>query len=104
MNSMNIKKGDTVIVLSGKSKGKQGKVLSASPATQSVVVEGVNMVSRHVKPRKQGDQGGIIKQEGNIRVCKVMRVCPKCEKPTRVKHQITDGVKYRVCQHCGEII
>ncbi|NCC69891.1 MAG: 50S ribosomal protein L24 [Clostridia bacterium] len=105
MNHMNIKKGDTVLVLSGKSKGKKGKVLTAIPAKETVIVEGVNFVTRHVRPRKQGDQGGILKQESPIRVCKVMRVCPKCDKPTRAKHTLlANGEKVRVCMHCGETI
>ncbi len=105
MSKMNIKKGDTVIVLSGKNKGKTGKVLSAQPSKETVIVEGVNMATKHVRPRRQGEAGGIIKQEAPIRVCKVMRVCPKCDKPTRAKHQIlSNGDKVRVCAHCGETI
>ncbi|MDP4108800.1 MAG: 50S ribosomal protein L24 [Bacillota bacterium] len=102
---MEIKKGDTVIVLSGKNKGKKGKVLTALPAKEAVVVEGINFATRHVRPKRQGDQGGIIKQEAPLRVCKVMRVCPKCDKPTRAKHTILEGgEKVRVCMHCGETI
>ena len=105
MNSMNIKKGDTVVVLSGKDRGKKGKVLTASPAAQTVIVEGVNFATRHMKPRKQCETGGIVKQEAAIRVCKVMRVCPKCGKPTRAKYNVLpDGGKVRVCKHCGETI
>ena len=105
MNTLNIKTGDTVIVLSGKDKGKQGKVMSASPKDGTVVVEGVNFATKHQKPRRQGEPGGIIKQETPIRACKVMRVCPKCQKPTRVKSQIqADGKKVRVCMHCKETI
>ncbi len=105
MNSMNIKKGDTVVVLSGKDRGKKGKVLTASPSAQTVIVEGVNFATRHMKPRKQGETGGIVKQEAAIRVCKVMRVCPKCDKPTRAKYNILPtGEKVRVCKHCGETI
>lgn len=105
MKTMNIKKGDTVIVLSGKNKGKKGKVLTAMPEKESVIVEGVNFATRHVRPRRQGETGGIMKQEAPLRVCKVMRVCPKCDKPTRAKHQIlSSGEKVRVCAHCGETI
>ena len=98
---MNVKKNDTVVVLSGKDKGKKGKVLSVNPETRKVIVEGVNVASRHQKPRKQGEEGGIIKKETPIYSSKVMTVCPKCSKATRVAHKIVDGKKVRVCKHCG---
>ncbi|HWS42157.1 MAG TPA: 50S ribosomal protein L24 [Pseudoflavonifractor sp.] len=102
MNKMSIKKGDTVIVLSGKDKGKQGKVEVVLPKEGKVVVERVNVVSRHTKPRQQGDEGGIIKKEAPIYACKVMRVCPKCNKPTRTAHKLlADGKKVAVCKKCG---
>ena len=78
--AMNVKKGDTVIVLSGKDKGKQGKVLGTVPSEDKVVVEGCNMVTCHVKPRRQGEEGGIVKREAAIAACKVQVVCPKCNK------------------------
>ena len=99
--SMNVKKNDTVVVLSGKDKGKKGKVLSVDPQSRKVVVEKVNMASRHQKPRKQGEEGGIIQKETPLYASKVMTVCPKCDKPTRVAHKIVDGKKIRVCKHCG---
>ena len=98
---MNIKKDDKVIVLSGKDKGKQGKVLVADPKAGKVIVEGVNTASKHQKPRKQGEEGGIIKINTPIYVSKVQLVCPKCGKATRVAHKITDGKKVRVCKKCG---
>ena len=98
---MNIKKDDKVVVLSGKDKGKQGKVLIADPKSMKVVVEGVNVATKHQKPRKQGDQGGIIKVETPIYASKVQVVCPKCGKGTRVAHKTVDGKKVRVCKHCG---
>ena len=102
MNKMSIKKDDLVVVLSGKDKGKQGKVLAVMPKESKVIVEKVNVVSRHTKPRKQGEEGGILKKEAPIYACKVMVVCPKCSKPTRVAHKVTaDGKKVRVCKHCG---
>ena len=101
MNKMSIKKGDVVVVLSGKDKGKQGKVLSASPKAEKVVVEGVNIATHHQKPRKQGEEGGIIKVETPIYASKVQLVCPKCGKATRVGHKIADGKKVRVCKKCG---
>ena len=99
--AMSVKKGDTVVVLSGKDKGKQGKVLGTVPAEAKVVVEGVNMVTCHVKPRKQGETGGIVKREAALYASKVQVVCPKCKKGTRVAHKIENGKKSRVCKHCG---
>ena len=102
MKKMSIKQGDKVIVLSGKDKGKIGEVLTAMPAQGKVIVQGVNVCSRHTKPRKQGDEGGIIQKEAPLYACKVMRVCPKCEKPTRPAHKLlADGKKVRVCKKCG---
>ncbi|MCD7928952.1 MAG: 50S ribosomal protein L24 [Clostridiales bacterium] len=102
MSKMSIKKDDTVIVLSGKDRGKKGKVLSVLPKQGKVVVERVNMVARHTKPRRQGDEGGIIQKEAPLYACKVQRVCPKCDKPTRPAHKIlADGKKVCVCKKCG---
>ena len=102
---MNVKKGDTIVVLSGKDKGKQGKVLKSDPKGGKVVVEGVNVAMKHRKPRKQNEEGGIVKMETPIYACKVMLVCPKCGKPTRPAFRILDdGSKSRVCRKCGEII
>ena len=98
---MNIKKDDKVIVLSGKDKGKEGKVLIASPKTGKVVVEGVNVATKHQKPQRQGQDGGIIKMETPIYVSKVQLVCPKCGKATRVAHKVTGDKKVRVCKKCG---
>ncbi len=99
--AMNVKKGDTVVVLSGKDKGKQGKVLGTVPSEDKVVVEGVNMVTCHVKPRRQGETGGIVKREAALYASKVQVVCPKCKKGTRVAHKIDGDKKIRVCKHCG---
>ena len=102
---MNIKKGDTIVVLSGKDKGKQGKVLKSDPKGGKVIVEGVNVAMKHKKPRKQGEEGGIVKMETPIYACKVMLVCPKCGKPTRPAFRfLDDGSKARVCRKCGETI
>ena len=98
---MNIKKDDKVVVLSGKDKGKQGKILVSDPKAAKVIVEGVNVATKHQKPRKQGEEGGIIKVETPIYACKVMVVCPKCGKPTRVAHKLDAGKKVRVCKKCG---
>ncbi len=102
---MNIKKDDVVVVLSGKDKGKKGKVITADPKNAKVIVEGVNVAKHHIKPRKAGEEGGIIKKETPIYASKVMRVCPKCGKPTREAHTfLKDGTKVRVCKKCGETI
>ncbi len=102
MNKMSIKKNDTVLVLSGKDKGKQGKVLEVMPRDGKVIVEKVNVVSRHQKPRRQGEEGGIIQKEAPIYACKVQRVCPKCSKATRPAHKmLADGKKVRICKKCG---
>ena len=101
MNTLHVKTGDTVVVLSGKDKGKQGKIISASPKKGTVLVEGVAITAHHQKPRKQGETGGIVERETPIRACKVMRVCPKCDKTTRAASKIVDGKKVRVCKHCG---
>jgi len=98
---MSVKKGDTVVVLSGKDKGKQGKVLGSVPSEDKVVVEGINMVTCHIKPRRQGETGGIVKREAALYASKVQVVCPKCKKGTRVAHKIENGKKIRVCKHCG---
>ena len=89
------------MVISGKDKGKTGKVAVVSPAEGKVIVEGVNMVTKHVKPRKQGDQGGIVKKETPIRACKVALYCSKCGKGVRVGYKVEDGKKTRICRKCG---
>ena len=99
--AMNVKKGDTVVVLSGKDKGKKGKVLGTVPSERKVVVEGCNMVTCHIKPRRQGEEGGIMKREAAIYASKVQVVCPKCDKATRVAMEIKGDKKVRVCKHCG---
>ena len=98
---MNIKKDDKVIVLSGKDKGKMGKVLVADPKGMKVIVEGVNVATKHQKPMGQGKEGGIIKVETPIYASKVQLVCPKCGKGTRVAHKLADGKKVRICKKCG---
>ena len=103
IKKVHVKTGDTVVVLNGKERGKKGKVLAVSPKEAKVIIEGVNMVSKHVKPRKMGEEGGIVKAEGAMYACKVQVVCPRCGKPTRVSHKIfEDGTKARICKKCGE--
>jgi len=99
---MHIKTNDTVIAISGRDKGKKGKVLTVDPKNDKVIVEGLNVASKHQKPRKQGESGGIIKKETPLYASKVMRVCPKCDKPTKEAHKFLDnGKKVRVCKKCG---
>ena len=99
--AMNVKKGDTVVVLSGKDKGKQGKVQRTIPKEEKVVVEGINMVTCHVKARRQGEESSIVKREAPLYASKVQVVCPKCNKATRVGHKIEGDKKVRVCKKCG---
>ena len=98
---MKIKKGDTVQVLSGNDKGKTGEVLEVIPKTEKVIVKGVNIRKKHVKPRKQGEEGGIISVECAIHSSKVNVVCPKCGKAARLGYKVEDGKKVRVCKKCG---
>ena len=105
MSKLHVKTGDTVVILSGKDKGKKGKVMDVSPKEKKVIVENCNIVTKHQKPRRQGEAGGIIKAEGAMYASKVMLVCPKCSKPTRIAHKIlADGSKERLCKNksCGE--
>ena len=101
MNKVHVKTGDNVMVISGNDAGKTGKVLAVSPSEGKVIVEGLNMVTKHVKPRRQGEQGGIVKAEGAMYASKVMPVCPKCNKATRIGHAEVEGKKVRVCKKCG---
>jgi len=102
---LHVRTGDQVVIISGKDKGKKGKVLSASPSVGKVVVEGVNMVTRHQKARGQGQPGGKITREGAVHASKAMLICPRCNTPSRTGHKIlTDGEKVRVCRKCGETI
>ena len=107
MSKMHVKTGDTVIVISGKyANGKEkavGKVIGVSPSEGKVIVEGVHIVSKHVKPRRQGETGGIVDVDGAIYTSKLQLVCPKCGKATRVGHKLyEDGKKDRICKKCGE--
>ncbi|NLI59040.1 MAG: 50S ribosomal protein L24 [Clostridium sp.] len=104
-NKIHVKKGDTVIVLNGKDKNKKGKVIRTIPDKSMVLVEGVNMVKKHVKPRPPMQQGGIINQESPIHSSKVMLVCSRCGKPSKTKITVYEnGSKDRECKRCGEVI
>lgn len=98
---MKIKKGDTVKVISGNDKGKTGEVLEVIPKIQKIIVKGVNIRKKHTKPRKQGEEGGIISSEYSIHSSKVQVVCPKCGKATRVGYSVEKDEKVRVCKKCG---
>lgn len=98
---MKIRKGDTVKVLSGNDKGKTGEVLEVIPNSQKIVVKGINIRKKHVKPRKQGEEGGIIPVECAIHSAKVNVVCPKCGKATRIGYEVEKDEKVRVCKKCG---
>ena len=102
MKKLHVRKDDTVIILSGKDKGKKGKVLEVSPEEGKIIVEGRNIVTKHVKPRRMGEAGGIIKAEGAIYACKVQLMCPHCNKPRRFRTKVlADGTKERICVKCG---
>ena len=101
MNNLHIKTGDTVIVLSGDDKGVKGEVIAVSPAEGKVIVKGANIIHKHVKPRRQGETGGIVDAEGAIYASKVALFCEKCGKGVRSKTEVVDGVKTRVCAKCG---
>ena len=102
MSKVHVKTNDEVIVIQGKDRGKKGKVLQVSPSEGKVIVEGVNIVTKHVKPRRQGEEGGLIKTEGAFYASKVNVYCAKCDKGVRVSHKVVDGKKIRVCAKCGE--
>lgn len=101
---MKIIKGDTVLILSGKDKGKKAKVLKSFPKDNKVLVEGVNMVKRHRRPRKQGEKGQIVEMSLPLNVPRVKLVCPKCGKAARVGYKISEGKKFRMCKECKQEI
>ena len=101
---MKIRKDDNVIVISGNDKGVKGKVIATSPKENKVIVSGVHVVSKHTKPRRQGEQGGIVKVEGAIYADKVMLYCDNCKKGVRPAYEIADGKKTRVCVKCRKKI
>ncbi|MBE3569030.1 MAG: 50S ribosomal protein L24 [Bacillales bacterium] len=99
---MHVKKGDKVMVISGKDKGKTGVILAAFPKKNRVIVEGVNIVKKHAKPSQLNPQGGIVSQEAPIHVSNVMPLDPKTNEPTRVGYQIVDGKKIRIAKKSGQ--
>ena len=102
---LRIKKNDTAIVLSGKNRGKRGRVISVNPSKEVVMIEGVNIIKRHMKPSKSNAQGGIIEKEAPVHISNTMLVCPKCSKPTRIGSSALEGdKKTRICKKCKEVI
>ncbi len=102
---MKIRKGDEVVVITGKDRGRKGKVRQALPRENRVEVEGINMIKRHMKPRGQAKKAGIIEREAAINLDNIMLICPKCHMPARVGFQfLDDGRKIRVCKKCLEAI
>jgi len=102
---LGIKKQDTVLITSGKEKGKKGRVISVLPDKDRIIVEKVNMIKKHMKPNKQYTQGGIIEREGAVHVSSAMLVCPRCNKPTRIANILLEGKKkVRSCKKCKEVI
>ncbi len=103
--SLGIKKNDTVIVITGKNKGKRGRVIRVMPSDNKIIVEKINIVKRHMKPSRKYAQGGIIEKEAPIHISNVMLLCPKCERPTRISAmELADGKKVRACKKCKEVI
>jgi len=101
---MKIKKDDTILVIAGKDKGKKSKVMRALPKLEKIVVEGVNIVKKHTRPRKQGEKGQRVEMPMPLHISKVKLVCPKCEKPTRVGYKVTEKDKFRICKKCKQEI
>lgn len=100
-----VRKNDTVLVIAGKERGKRGKVARVIPSANRLVIEGINMVKRHSKPRTMTQPGGIIEKEAPLHVSNVMLICSRCDHPARVGFRILeDGTKVRTCKHCGEVV
>ena len=103
-DTSHIKKGDTVQLITGKDKGKSGKVIAVYPKRERVLVEKLNIVKRHMKPNQQYKQGGIIEKEASIHWSNVMVMCAKCNKPVRIKHKLIEEQNRRICAKCGELV
>lgn len=104
MSKLHVKKGDKVVVIAGKDKGKSGQILSVNNEKSAVVVSGVNIQSHHNKPKSQEDKGGILKAEGPINSSNVMVMCSACNKATRIARKLVDGKMVRVCKKCGAVL
>jgi len=101
---MKVKKNDTVLIISGKYRGRKGKILRAFPKKDKVLIEGVNLRKKHQKPKKTGDKGEIIEIPAPIHISNVKIICPKCKKATRIGYRIEGGEKYRICKKCDKTI
>lgn len=105
MSKVHVRKGDTVLVTTGKDKGKKGKVINVNPDKSRVTVDGVNIIKRHTKPTQKMPQGGIMEKPAPVNSSNVMLFCTKCSSPTRISKKILeDGKKVRVCKECGEVL
>lgn len=102
---MKIRRGDLVLVRAGKDRGKRGRIKRVFPKKEQVIVEGVNLVKKHRRPRGQMDQGGIVELEAPMHISKVMLICPRCKEPTRVGYELLpEGGKARICKACGQTV
>jgi len=102
---LRIKKNDTVIITTGKEKGKKGRVLAFSSSKDRIIVEKINVVKKHMKPTRKYTQGGIIDKEAPVHISNVMLICPKCNKPTRIRNTfLQDNRKVRMCKRCNEVM
>lgn len=99
---MKIKKGDTVLIISGKDRGKKGKVLLSFPEEKRILIEGINLRKKHQKPKKSGEKGQILLMPGSISVSNVKFICPKCGKPARIGYKTIEKKKYRICKKCNQ--
>ena len=104
VNKVNVRVGDTVLILAGNYKGKKGKIIAVNAEKNTCKVEGVNIVTKHKKMRKQGEKSELKKMEGSIDISNVQIVCGKCSKATRIAHKIEGDVKHRVCKKCGNVL
>jgi len=101
---MKIKKGDTVLIIKGKDRGKVGKVIKALPKENRVIVEGLNLVKKHIKPKRAGEKGEIVEIPAPLYVSKVKLICPSCKKPTKVGYKFVNDTKKRYCKKCKNLI
>jgi len=101
---MKIKKGDTVLIISGKDRGRKGKVLKSFPQKRKVSVEGINIAKKHIRPKKSGEKGQVVQIAAPIFVSKIKLICPKCKKATRVGYKISGKKKQRICKKCNKEI
>jgi large subunit ribosomal protein L24 len=104
-DKIHIKRDDQVLVLSGRDKGKTGIVLRVHPKRKRAVVQGINFIKKHVRPRSSAEQGGIIEREGTIHISNLKLICPKCNRPTRIyRRKLETGFSVRICKKCGEVV